>query len=48
MWSIRQEDMANKKELTKMKLLDKLIAKVEPLDESDEILKKKLIKELFN
>ncbi|WZY76005.1 hypothetical protein YC2023_022389 [Brassica napus] len=28
MWSIRQEDMANKKELTKMKLLDRLIAKV--------------------
>ncbi|XP_022548381.2 glutathione S-transferase T3-like isoform X2 [Brassica napus] len=48
MWSIRQEDMANKKELTKMKLLDRLIAKVEPLDESEEILKKKLIKELFN
>ncbi|XP_013617958.1 PREDICTED: glutathione S-transferase T3-like [Brassica oleracea var. oleracea] len=45
MWSIRQEDLAIKKRLSKMKLLDSLIAKVEPLAEYEEALKKKLINE---
>ncbi|KAF3532935.1 hypothetical protein DY000_02042492 [Brassica cretica] len=46
MWSIRKEDMAIKERLAKMKFLDRLLAKVEPLDESEETLKKKLINEL--
>ncbi|XP_013594401.1 PREDICTED: glutathione S-transferase T3-like [Brassica oleracea var. oleracea] len=45
MWSIK-EDMAIKERLSKMKLLDRLLAKVEPLDEYEETLKQKLINEL--
>ncbi|KAG2280258.1 hypothetical protein Bca52824_051478 [Brassica carinata] len=38
MWSIKKEDM----------LLDRLLAKVEPFDEYEETLKKKLINELVS
>ncbi|KAG2312155.1 hypothetical protein Bca52824_023712 [Brassica carinata] len=47
MWSMKKEDMAMKERLTKMKLLDSLIAKQEPLAEYKEALKRKLINELF-
>ncbi|KAF2536292.1 hypothetical protein F2Q68_00022669 [Brassica cretica] len=48
MWSIKKEDLAIKERLSKMKLLDSLIAKVQPLAEYEEALKKKLINELFS
>ena len=48
MWSIKKEDMAIKERLSKMKLLDRLLAKVEPLDEYEETLKQKLINELVS
>uniref|UniRef100_A0A0D3EBJ9 Uncharacterized protein n=1 Tax=Brassica oleracea var. oleracea TaxID=109376 RepID=A0A0D3EBJ9_BRAOL len=48
MWSIRKENMAIKERLSKMKLLDRLLAKVEPLDESEKTLKQKLINELVS
>ena len=42
MWSIRQQDLGIKERLSKMRLLDSLIAKKEPLVEYEEALKKKL------
>ena len=48
MWSIKKEDMAMKERLSKMKLLDSLIAKPEPLHEYEEALKKKLIYDLLS
>ncbi|XP_048624119.1 glutathione S-transferase T3-like [Brassica napus] len=40
MWSIKKENLAIKERLSKMKLLDSLIAKVQPLAEYEEALKK--------
>uniref|UniRef100_A0A0D3DA18 Myb-like domain-containing protein n=1 Tax=Brassica oleracea var. oleracea TaxID=109376 RepID=A0A0D3DA18_BRAOL len=48
MWSIKQQDLAIKERLSKMKLLDSLIAKQEPLVDYEEALKKKLIIELMS
>ncbi|KAF3548438.1 hypothetical protein DY000_02005179 [Brassica cretica] len=39
MWKIRQKDFALKEKLNKQKLLDKLIAKTEPLTELEIALK---------
>uniref|UniRef100_A0A0D3CPD9 Myb-like domain-containing protein n=1 Tax=Brassica oleracea var. oleracea TaxID=109376 RepID=A0A0D3CPD9_BRAOL len=47
MWTIKLEDLAAKERLSKMKVLDSLIGKKEPLPEYEEALKKKLINELF-
>ena len=47
MWDIKKKDLAVKERLSKMKLLDSLIAKQE-LAEYEEALKKKLINELFS
>ncbi|KAF3497131.1 hypothetical protein DY000_02055243 [Brassica cretica] len=46
MWSNKQQDLAIKEKLSKMKLLDSLIAKQEPLADYEEALKKKLIIEM--
>lgn len=48
MWRIKQEDLATKEKLSKMKLLDSLLAKPEPLADCEESLKKKLINELLS
>ena len=48
MWSIKQEDLTSKKRLSKMKLLDSLIGKQEPLAEYEEALKKKLVTDLLS
>ena len=48
MWSIKKEDFAMKERLSRMKLLESLIAKQEPLAEYEEALKKKLISELLS
>ncbi|KAF8090282.1 hypothetical protein N665_0480s0004 [Sinapis alba] len=45
LWDIKKEDMVMEAKLTKMKLLDRLIAKPEPLAEVEEALKNKLINE---
>ena len=49
MWSIKEKDLAVKGRLSKMGLLDRLIAKTEPLseEEEEEALKKKLITEML-
>ncbi|KAF8095013.1 hypothetical protein N665_0346s0010 [Sinapis alba] len=47
MWRIKQEDLTIKEKLSKMKLIDSLIAKQEPLADYEEALKKKLINELL-
>ncbi|KAF3579607.1 hypothetical protein DY000_02029977 [Brassica cretica] len=46
-WSIKEEDLTRKERIVKMGLLDRLLAKPEPLPEYEECLKKKLISELF-
>lgn len=48
MWSIKKEDLAIKERLSKMKLLDSLLAKQEPLADYEEALKKKIITELLS
>ena len=49
MWSIKQKDLAMKERLSKMSLLDSIIAKkTEPLAEYEEALKKKLINDLLS
>ncbi|KAF8084962.1 hypothetical protein N665_0691s0001 [Sinapis alba] len=48
MWSIKKEDLARKEKLSKMKLLESLIAKPEPLADYEEALKKKLITDLLS
>ena len=48
MCTIKQEDLAVKERLGKMKLLDSLIAKQEPLADEEAALKKKLILELMS
>ncbi|KAF2601714.1 hypothetical protein F2Q70_00027648 [Brassica cretica] len=47
MWSIKKEDLAMKEKLSKMRLLENLIAK-EKLAEYEEALKQKLISELLS
>ncbi|KAF8096173.1 hypothetical protein N665_0316s0018 [Sinapis alba] len=48
MWKIKQADMEMKERLTKLALLDSLIAKKEPLSEFEEALKTKLIQECLS
>ncbi|KAF8061249.1 hypothetical protein N665_1208s0008 [Sinapis alba] len=48
MWTIKQQDMAMKERLSKMSLLESLIAKKEPLVEYEEALKKQLINALMS
>uniref|UniRef100_A0A0D3AII7 Myb-like domain-containing protein n=1 Tax=Brassica oleracea var. oleracea TaxID=109376 RepID=A0A0D3AII7_BRAOL len=47
MWSIKKEDFAMKERMSRMKLLESLIAKQEPVADYEEALKKKLISELM-
>ncbi|KAG2265676.1 hypothetical protein Bca52824_072755 [Brassica carinata] len=47
MWSLKKEDLSQKEKLSKIKLLDSLLAKQEPLADYEEALKKKLINELL-
>ncbi|KAG2293423.1 hypothetical protein Bca52824_040092 [Brassica carinata] len=47
MWSMKKEDLSQKEKLSKMKLLDSLLAKQKPLADYEEALKKKLINELL-
>ncbi|KAG2257236.1 hypothetical protein Bca4012_094413 [Brassica carinata] len=46
-WSIKKEDLALKEKLSKIKLLETLIAKQGPLADYEETLKQKLITELM-
>ncbi|XP_013650951.1 glutathione S-transferase T3-like [Brassica napus] len=47
MWSIKKEDLTMKEKLSKMNLLESLVAKQVPLADYEEALKKKLINELM-
>ncbi|KAL0665348.1 hypothetical protein Bca4012_102186 [Brassica carinata] len=46
-WSLKKEDLAMKERLSKMRMLELILAKEAPLDETDDVLKKKLINELM-
>ncbi|XP_013745969.2 glutathione S-transferase T3-like [Brassica rapa] len=48
MWEIKQKDLVSKDRITKMRLLDRLLAKQEPLDEVENDLRKKLMYELLS
>ncbi|KAL1188091.1 Glutathione S-transferase T3 [Cardamine amara subsp. amara] len=48
MWSIKEKDLAMKEKLSKMSLLDSLIAKTEPLSEIEVALKDKLITDMLS
>ena len=47
MWSMKKEDLALKERLSKIKLLDTLIARQGTLADYEEDLKKRLINELM-
>ncbi|KAG2248191.1 hypothetical protein Bca52824_087819 [Brassica carinata] len=47
MWNIKQQDMAMKERLSKMRFLDSLVAKKEHLSDYEEALKQKFTKELL-
>lgn len=47
LWTFRQKDFENKERLTKMTLLDRFMAKKEPLTETEKALKEKLMNELL-
>ncbi|XP_013704361.1 glutathione S-transferase T3-like [Brassica napus] len=44
-WEMRQEDLARKEKLSKLAILDTLLAKKEPLGEAEEVAKNKLLAE---
>ena len=44
-WEMRQEDLARKEKLSKLAILDTLLAKKEPLSEAEEVAKNKLLAE---
>ena len=48
MWSIKEKDLAVKERLTKMNLLERLLAKKKALSEVEEALKDKLITEMLD
>ncbi|XP_013639303.1 PREDICTED: glutathione S-transferase T3-like [Brassica oleracea var. oleracea] len=43
MWDLKMEDLAQKEKLSKLAILDTLLAKKEPLSESEEVVKNKLL-----
>ncbi|KAF3599036.1 hypothetical protein F2Q69_00033775 [Brassica cretica] len=47
-WEIKKEDLAMKEKLSKLAILDTLLAKKEPLSEAEEVVKNKLLTELRN
>ncbi|XP_013632839.1 PREDICTED: glutathione S-transferase T3-like [Brassica oleracea var. oleracea] len=48
MWSIKQNDLAMKERLSKMRILENLLAKDPPLADYEEVIMKKLINELMS
>ncbi|KFK26859.1 hypothetical protein AALP_AA8G302800, partial [Arabis alpina] len=48
MWKVKKEEMETKERLSRQKLLECLITKVEPLSEGELNLKNKLLAEMFN
>ncbi|KAF3569655.1 hypothetical protein DY000_02018402 [Brassica cretica] len=48
MWMLKKENLGMKERLSKMKLLESLVAKQVPLADYEEALKKKLIDELIS
>ena len=47
MWSIKQNDLEMKERLSKMRILENLLAKDPPLADYEEVIMKKLINELM-
>ncbi|XP_048599202.1 glutathione S-transferase T3-like [Brassica napus] len=47
-WAYKQQDLSRREKLSKIGLLDRLLARTEPLPDYEETLKKKLINELFS
>ncbi|WZY85664.1 hypothetical protein YC2023_032048 [Brassica napus] len=48
MWEIKQKDLVSKDTLSRNRILDRLLAKQEPLDEVENAVVKKLLAELLN
>ena len=47
MWEMKMGDLSMKERLSKLAILDTLLAKKEPLSESEEIVKNKLLAQYF-
>ncbi|KAF3536420.1 hypothetical protein F2Q69_00019650 [Brassica cretica] len=48
MWELKMKDLAMKEKLSKLAILDTLLAKKEPLSETEEVVKNKLLAEFRN
>ncbi|KAF3564282.1 hypothetical protein DY000_02017916 [Brassica cretica] len=46
-WEMKKEDLEMKERLSKLAILDTLLAKKEPLSEAEEVVKNKLLAEYF-
>ncbi|KAG2312913.1 hypothetical protein Bca52824_024470 [Brassica carinata] len=46
-WEMKKEDLAMKEKLSKLAILDTLLAKKEPLSEAEEVVKNKLLAAYF-
>ena len=46
-WEMKKEDLAMKERLSKLAILDTLLAKKEPLTEPEEVVKNKLLAKYF-
>ncbi|XP_013632411.1 PREDICTED: glutathione S-transferase T3-like [Brassica oleracea var. oleracea] len=46
-WETKKEDLAMKERLSKLAILDTLLAKKEPLSEAEEVVKNKLLAQYF-
>ena len=47
LWEMKKEDLAMKERLSKLAILDTLLAKSEPLTEAEEVVKNKLLAAYF-
>ena len=47
MWQIKKEDLTMKEKLSKLAILNTLLAKKKPLSEAEEFVKNKLMAEYF-
>ncbi|KAF3598509.1 hypothetical protein F2Q69_00032966 [Brassica cretica] len=46
-WEMKKEDLERKERLSKLSILDTLLAKTKPLSEAEEAVKNKLLAECF-
>ena len=46
-WEMKKDDLVRKERLSRLAILDTLLGKTQPLSEAEEVVKNKLLAELF-